>query len=419
MADPKNEKNNRTKAQASCCCPPAAPEPNNPKVTTAQPSCCPPAPVAESSCCSPPTGEAKGGATSCCPEEAKGERPGYRLLPFVTGWVETAGKQVPQVATKLTRADIAGGWAMRWGLGRNHYRIAPGLYAVGSPNAEAPVLVTANYKMSFDALRRELADVDAWMLVLDTRGINVWCAAGKGTFGTAEIVRQVKATDLAQVVAHRTLILPQLGAPGVAAHEVLKGCGFKVIYGPVRARDLRMFLAAGRQATPAMRRVTFSTRERLTLVPVEVTGMARQIFWSALILLLLGGVGRHVFSFAAAWSRGGTAVLAGLAAVATGAVLTPILLPWLPGRAFALKGALCGAAVAAGAAFLVPARAGVLNLLALLLAIPAVASFCAMNFTGSTTFTSPSGVEKEMRRALPLQALALLVAGALWLWAAF
>jgi len=86
--------------------------------------------------------------------------------------------------------------------------------------------------MSFDRLRGALAGRDAWILVLDTLGINVWCAAGKGTFGTAEIVRRVQEASLDQVVTHRTLVVPQLGAPGVTAHEVRSACGFRVLLWP-------------------------------------------------------------------------------------------------------------------------------------------------------------------------------------------
>ena len=68
------------------------------------------------------------------------------------------------------------------------YKVDPGLYAVGRPTVESPVLVSANYKLSFDRLRSQLTGLDAWMLVLDTHGVNVWCSAGKGTFGTDEIV---------------------------------------------------------------------------------------------------------------------------------------------------------------------------------------------------------------------------------------
>lgn len=122
-----------------------------------------------------------------------------------------------------------------------HYQVPPGLYAVGNPDPAAPVLVSANYKLSFDRLRRELNGFNLWILVVDTKGINVWCAAGKGTFGTGELVRRIEQTRLSQVVTGRTLILPQLAAPGVAAHEVLQRSGFKVVYGPVRAADLRSF----------------------------------------------------------------------------------------------------------------------------------------------------------------------------------
>lgn len=308
---------------------------------------------------------------------------------------------------------------MRWGIGRQRYRVAPGLYAVGAPDAEAPVLVTANYKMTFDLLRRELTGLDVWLLVLDTHGINVWCAAGKGTFGTDELIERVQATALQRLVRHRTLIVPQLGAPGVALHQVAKGCGFRVVYGPVRAADLPPFLAAGLQATPAMRRVTFTTIERLVLTPVELTGMLRSSVRVAAGLFVLGGIGPQIFSLAAAAQRGGTAFLVYLGGVLTGAVLTPLLLPWLPGRAFALKGGLAGAVVAAAVIPLLLSPLGVVNTVAVCLTAAAVASWCGMHFTGATPFTSPSGVEKEMRRAIPLQLAAVLLAGVLWVTTAF
>lgn len=343
----------------------------------------------------------------------------YRSWPFLGDAQDTPAGPVPRVATGLTAADHLGHWQMRWGLGRLRYRVAPGLYAVGAPDVDSPVLVTANYKLTVDLLRRELAGLNTWLLILDTRGINVWCAAGKGTFGTAEVIRRVQESRLADIVRHRTVILPQLGAPGVAAHEVGKGCGFRVVYGPVRAADLPAFLAAGMQATPGMRRVSFSTIERLVLTPVELVSMVRTMAWGALLLLPLGGIGSEGFSLETALTRGGAAVAAGLAGVLTGAVLAPVLLPWLPGRMFAGKGAACGLLVALAGTLLFSSRLGTLNSAALLLALPAVAAWCAMHFTGAATFTSPSGVEREMRRTIPLQAAALLAGGICWITGAF
>jgi hypothetical protein len=124
---------------------------------------------------------------------------------------------------------------------------------------------------------------------------------------------------------------------------------------------------------------------------------------------------------AAAWERGLIAISACLTGIAAGCILTPLLLPWLPGRAFALKGALTG--VAAGLAMVVLIRPGpdlsLGSAAALVLWTTAVSSYLAMNFTGSTPFTSPSGVEKEMRRFIPWQAAAVLLAAGLWVSAGF
>lgn len=366
-------------------------------------------------CCAPPAVN----AVPCC----GGGSPSKGVLryedTFLDGQVETPAGPVPRVHSRIGRDDLVGRWKMRWGIGRNRYRVAPGLYALGAPGADAPVLVTANYKLTFDVVRRDAAGLDAWILVLDTLGVNVWCAAGEGTFGTGEVIRRVTEARLAEVVRHRTLILPQLGAPGVAAHEVRKGCGFSVVYGPVRARDIRSFLEAGRKASPAMRSVDFPTMDRLVLTPVEIVGLLRPAGWAAAVLFLLAGVGPGIFSPGAAWERGFAAVAVLAAGILAGAVVTPVLLPWLPGRAFSVKGGLAGGVLALCAVMWQRGSLHVPAALALLLAMTAVSSFVAMNFTGATPFTSPSGVEKEMRRALPVQAALTVVAGLLWVGGAF
>jgi hypothetical protein len=350
---------------------------------------------------------------------ALSEAPGVRLWPFVVGWLDTPAGRVPRVDTSLGRDDVLGAWRVRWGIGRFGYRVAPGLYAVGAPGAESPVLVTANYKLTFDSLRRSLRGVDAWLLVLDTRGINVWCAAGKGTFGTEEVVRRVRAVGLERVVTHRTLVLPQLGAPGVAAHEVRKGCGFSVVYGPVRAADVPRFLREGMAATAEMRRVTFTLWERLVLVPVELANLARPSLWIVPLLLVLGGIGPGFLSLRGLAVRGSGAVLAYLAAVVAGSVVTPVLLPWLPGRAFTYKGAVVGAAAALLGIVALWGHLGWADRFALPPALAVASSCCAMLFTGATTFTSPSGVEREMRKALPYQLLGLGVAALVWVGSRF
>jgi len=340
---------------------------------------------------------------------------------WVEGWVETPVGPVPRVTTKLTWADRTGSWKARWGIGRMNYTVQPGLYAVGSPGPDAPVLVSANYKMSFDRLRQELGDLDVWVLVLDTRGINVWCAAGKGTFGTDEIVAQIEATRLAEALTGRTLIVPQLGAPGVCAHEVKQRSDFRVAYGPVRAADIPAFLEAGMKATPEMRRVRFTFRDRVVLIPVELVIARKYVLLLAATLFLLSGLGRApIYAFDGLLGSGLASVALLLAGVFAGVALVPALLPCLPGRSFSAKGAWVGGAMVvllAGLACAYPGRL-VENWIAMagwVLLIPAIASFLAMNFTGASTYTSLSGVRREMRVAVPLQIAGAVLGLGLWL----
>jgi hypothetical protein len=274
------------------------------------------------------------------------------------------------------------------------YRVEPGLYRVGEPTQDSPVLVTANYKLTIDTVRKALQGLHVWLLVLDTKGVNVWCAAGKGTFGTAELVRRIRLAGLAQVVTHRRLIVPQLGAVGVAAHEVQRLTGFTVRYGPVLARDIPAYLDSGYRATPAMRRVPFGWRERLVLTPVELVGSWKTALGILATLALL-----HLLQH-----RQMTPELVGelvpvLGAVLAGGVLVPLLLPWIPGRPFALKGALVGTLWAAMVHVLLPT--GSLESLGIALVVVALTSYMAMTFTGATTFTNYAGTLLEVRWALP------------------
>ena len=354
---------------------------------------------------------------SCCGTEEPYGDPINQ--PFVLGILDTPAGPVPRVGGEMSRADHRGTLRVRLGFSRHDYMVVPGLYALNSPTPDSPVLVSANYKLSFDHLRREARELDAWLLVLDTKGVNVWCAAGKGTMGTAELAGRVRSSRLEKVINHRKLVLPQLAAPGVAAHLLKKKCGFAVIYGPVLARDLPAFLAAGMKADSDMRRVSFPFKDRTVLVPVELNQVLLNYLWLLPLLLVLAGLGGLV-SGVGFWSDmagpGLRAIGAMLLAAVAGAVASPILLPWLPGRAFSLKGlwpGLAGAALLWGL-WSAPADA---ELLAWCLAVPALSSFLAMNFTGASTYTSLSGVKKEMRRAVPLQIAATVVGLGLWIYA--
>lgn len=329
-----------------------------------------------------------------------------------------AAQDVPQVSTRLSWRDFWGTLRARLGFFRNTYTVTPGLYAVGTPDAAAPVLVTANYKLTFDALRRELAGRDLWLLVLDTRGINVWCAAGKDLFSTKELVQRIRRTGLEQVVNHRTLFLPQLAAPGVSGLAVRRATGFSVTFGPVRAADVGAFLDSG-QVSAQARTVTFTLGERAVLIPVELTLQGRSLAVVLGMGLVLAGLSGGASFWVNVAERFPTFVAFTLGGVCAGAVLVPLLLPWIPGRMFGLKGLLVGGLAGAAAGLLLSAAGVGLTAGATLggvLWCAGLASFLATNFTGSTPFTSPSGVEKELRRWLPIQALGAVAGLLLWIF---
>lgn len=323
------------------------------------------------------------------------------------GWSDLSPKSSgePQMSeimvatSEISAADRRDHRLARLGWDRMGHKVEPGLYRLGSPTSDSPVFVTCNYSLSFDALRSSLVGMDAHIMVLDTNGINVWCAAGKGSFGTEEIIKRIEVTGLKQAVRQRTIILPQLGAPGVNANEVRRRSGFKVEYGPVLASDIKEYMKS-HEASSEMRRVRFPLRDRMVLVPVEIVNYSK--FWlpAALLLLLLAG------------PFGGLAVL--IFAV-FGLILFPMFLPYLPTREFSSKGLILGALAGlllvllqiqfGGLALNVPGT--IVALAEVLLMAPPIA-YVALNFTGSSPIASRTGVRREIFRYIPMFVIMLV-----------
>ena len=73
--------------------------------------------------------------------------------------LKPASFYIPTVSTTLELKDYLGAMKVRWGIGRNNFRVEAGLYKVGKPTSNSDVFVTANYKMSFDTLRKNLKSI--------------------------------------------------------------------------------------------------------------------------------------------------------------------------------------------------------------------------------------------------------------------
>jgi len=201
-----------------------------------------------------------------------------------------------------------------WGL---FFRLFPcpvrvGLRRVGNPGESSPVLVTCNFYTTVQRLKKALKGLDVWLLVAESKGVNVWCAAGGEEFNTHSVVSAVKTSGIAQIVKHHTLVLPPLGAPGISARDVRKQTGWSVRWGPVRARDIPRFLSEGMKRSEPMKRVTYDAFERLdtglgSLFPFYLIGaLGFLAFGRSLLLdyLLIGAAAYVFFMLACPWLPG-------------------------------------------------------------------------------------------------------------------
>jgi ubiquinone/menaquinone biosynthesis C-methylase UbiE len=222
---------------------------------------------------------------------------------------------VPRLSHKVTlRTVLIDLWALFLRIIPPYPKVRPGLYAIGHPDAESPVLVTGNFDLTVRRLVRAIdGKVDAWLLIADSKGINVWCAAGGGYLTAEKIISVLKSSRLEEIVHHRALILPQLCANGVDGWRLRRETGWGVHWGPVRATDIPAYLAAHRKKTEDMRLVRFPLKDRLEMVTVTLG------FYGLMILLPVLIFWRQMF-----WPV--TFSLIGLS------YFYAVVHPWLPGR---------------------------------------------------------------------------------------
>lgn len=343
-----------------------------------------------------------GGAIRALALRKIGDKPGYYRPPptKVTG----AGAWL-RVARCLLTGQI------------DHVPIEPGLYSSGKPTLEAPVIVTANYYYTVFCVLRDLRGIDAWVLCVDSRGINVWCAARGPDFGNDQLVEAVNASGIVQVVSHFKLILPQLSAGGVALPKLPSDFKYHVFYGPVWSRDLPEYLRKQVVRKPApMRVVQFTLPKRIQAGVTHGTFLLRKfLFWPSVLLLA-------VFLGFQWWE--GISILgwAWITVASTAlfiALLFPIAKRW---QSFTKKSLFFGTlgAVLCGIALLIfqqgytPTFPGSVALQFWL------GYFATMSFSGYTMESSPRAIQGEYPTfmkwnwRLLVIALTLIVVGAIW-----
>jgi SAM-dependent methyltransferase len=296
--------------------------------------------------------------------------PGVLSPDTLPRWIETLGK----IYSYLTLAfkDVP---------------MRTGLYKFGNPTKESPVLVTANYLLTFTSVKKHLQGLDCYLLVVDTRGINVWCSAGKGNFSAEEIYASLRATRAEDITETRKLILPKLSANGVRYRDVERLSGWKAVFGPVYARDIPEYMANGFAESERMKRVRFELADRLWVGPPFALFVA---FWFLLPLLV----------FHSLYSPAIPAI-----ALAAGLIF-PAVFYILPTYQFFKKGLVLGLAGAAGAGlFLLAAGVPAKDIVQWALIIVGVTIFVAMDFSGMSPVSNYSKIKEEYYVVLPLLGL--------------
>jgi len=183
-----------------------------------------------------------------------------------------------------------------------------------------------------------------------------------------------------------------------------------VKFGPVRAEDVKTYISSGYRKDAPARTVQFNMRDRFILTAVELANSWKYFIIAIILIVLLSGIYSEGYSFDLMWKEGLKAGLYLLVAYISGAFLSPLLLPFLPFRYFGGKGLVAG--LLGFGLILLIGNTGmqILSILGWFLISGAVSSYLCMNFTGASTYTSLSGVRKEMGIFVPLQ-LAFTLAG--------
>lgn len=159
-----------------------------------------------------------------------------------------------------------------------------GLIEIGNPGRASPVLLTCNFRLTVERVRRALQGLDAYLLVANSRGVNVWCAATGGLFTSHDVVSVLRTSGISDLVDHRRVILPQLAATGIEGNVVREKTGWSVVWGPVYAGSIPAYLSDGAGKDDSMRTVSFSWPERLEMAvawafPISLLALVVLPFW--------------------------------------------------------------------------------------------------------------------------------------------
>ena len=121
-------------------------------------------------------------------------------------------------------------------------KVDQGLFRIGRPQEDSPVLVTGNFVETIEILRGIMAacDVDAFLVAGDTKGYTIDNAVVEKRFTPFQILKALSDTEVGSLVSHRTLMIPGL-ARNLSA-QISQFTNWQVIVGPLSGFEIPMFL---------------------------------------------------------------------------------------------------------------------------------------------------------------------------------
>ncbi len=140
-----------------------------------------------------------------------------------------------------------------------------GLIKIGNPDSNSPVLLTCNYHLTVERVKRAVKGLDVYLLVANSKGDNVWCSATGGHFTNHSVISVIKTSGIETLVHHRNIILPQLAATGIEGKVIQKKAGWKVLWGPVYAKDIPSFIKKKFNKSSKMSEVEFPATQRIEM----------------------------------------------------------------------------------------------------------------------------------------------------------
>jgi len=122
-------------------------------------------------------------------------------------------------------------------------QVSPGLYEIGEPKPESPLLVTTNFSLTYFSVAGEVegSGIPAWLLICDSEGMSVLTAWAAGKFDAERIAKSVNTMGVPDKVAHKRIVIPGF-VSSISGELEEELPGWEILVGPREAIGIPSFL---------------------------------------------------------------------------------------------------------------------------------------------------------------------------------